>query len=239
MATTWFVSVRGQDHGPLSSAQLKQLANSGTISPHTSVRRSTDVEWTPAARVRGLFGRADQASLASTSGTAKTKKVPPVIKSHPGDVCVEPDSLGPQRIQIAVDPPGRRHIVRRRHVPVLVSVYGWIFMVVFSAVGLLYLIVFVRILAMLPPGGRLGTAVAAFSFAEGLCFMFCAVGLGLTRADRNAVYGLIGFAGLAAASAIFAFALGLPPAVALTMAIVSVFFLPPVVIAFRHWNEFH
>ncbi len=54
MAREWFVRVDGREIGPLSSAQLKQLAATGKIGPDSELRLDGG-KWSRAARVDGLF----------------------------------------------------------------------------------------------------------------------------------------------------------------------------------------
>lgn len=52
----WFVEHKGKTVGPITSAQLKQLATSSKISPSTKVKRG-DTDWVPAAKIKNLFPR--------------------------------------------------------------------------------------------------------------------------------------------------------------------------------------
>jgi hypothetical protein len=51
--TKWFVQLQGRAVGPLASAQLRDLAAKGRITPHTPVSQDGKM-WAVAARVRGL-----------------------------------------------------------------------------------------------------------------------------------------------------------------------------------------
>lgn len=51
----WYYAHDEQQHGPVSSAELKQLATSGRIGPDDFVWREGMDEWAPAGRVKGLF----------------------------------------------------------------------------------------------------------------------------------------------------------------------------------------
>jgi hypothetical protein len=50
----WYFKIMGEEFGPFTSSQLKELAKSGQLGRETSVRRG-DSSWTPATKVRGLF----------------------------------------------------------------------------------------------------------------------------------------------------------------------------------------
>ena len=51
----WYYKLMGEEHGPVSPHQLKQLARTGTITPDSLVRKGAHGDWVLADRVRGLF----------------------------------------------------------------------------------------------------------------------------------------------------------------------------------------
>jgi hypothetical protein len=51
----WFYAKNGEKSGPVSGAALKQMANSREIGMSDLVWREGMAEWTPAAKVKGLF----------------------------------------------------------------------------------------------------------------------------------------------------------------------------------------
>lgn len=51
----WFLQDRGKELGPFSPKQLKQLTESGRITPEHNVRMGNDGDWIAAAKVNGLF----------------------------------------------------------------------------------------------------------------------------------------------------------------------------------------
>src|SRR4051812_20032269 len=51
----WFYLIDSQQYEPVDSAVLKQLANSGHLTPNDKVRRESMVEWHSASEVKGLF----------------------------------------------------------------------------------------------------------------------------------------------------------------------------------------
>jgi len=55
MASEWFYQTMGKQVGPISSAQLRDLAQCRTILPDTLVKKAPGGEWVLADRVRGLF----------------------------------------------------------------------------------------------------------------------------------------------------------------------------------------
>jgi hypothetical protein len=53
--TQWYYEVSGEQHGPISPSQLKQLATSGQLKPTDLVRHNGMQHWAPASNVIGLF----------------------------------------------------------------------------------------------------------------------------------------------------------------------------------------
>jgi hypothetical protein len=51
----WYYAENGIKHGPVTSRQLKALAQVGTLSPGDTVWREGMRHWQPAARIKGLF----------------------------------------------------------------------------------------------------------------------------------------------------------------------------------------
>lgn len=58
MGRQWYVRAGGQEHGPFTSDQLRQLAGRGKIERATPVRVGTDGPWSRAEKVGGLFAAA-------------------------------------------------------------------------------------------------------------------------------------------------------------------------------------
>lgn len=55
MAAQWYVTLEGKRFGPMSAKQLKQLANSGRMSPDDLVSKDGIQKVVPARKVKGLF----------------------------------------------------------------------------------------------------------------------------------------------------------------------------------------
>jgi hypothetical protein len=55
MADEWFVQRDGQNFGPFSSAQLKQMTTTGRVLPADLVTKGQDGRWVPASQIKGLF----------------------------------------------------------------------------------------------------------------------------------------------------------------------------------------
>lgn len=51
----WYYANGDQKHGPISSAELKQLATSGKLAPSNLIWKSGWTEWKRADRLKGLF----------------------------------------------------------------------------------------------------------------------------------------------------------------------------------------
>src|SRR5262249_46293119 len=71
----WFFSKNGQQHGPVGSQRLKELASTGTIAPTDLIWREGMAEWQPASKIRDLFSTKSQEKQNSTSATQGTKSV--------------------------------------------------------------------------------------------------------------------------------------------------------------------
>lgn len=69
MAKLWYYKTNGQQFGPVTSAQLKKLADDQTIGPNDLVRKEGMRDWFPASQVRGLFGKNPTESFTHTGGT--------------------------------------------------------------------------------------------------------------------------------------------------------------------------
>lgn len=62
MSTRWFCKIDGQESGPYSAVQLRQLATQGRLGPSDSVRKESMVDWARAGKVRGLFADSSRAN---------------------------------------------------------------------------------------------------------------------------------------------------------------------------------
>ena len=71
MANDWYAQIMGETQGPLTSAQVKQLARIGQIATDTLLKRGENGTWVSADQVQGLF-----APSARTNG--HTPPAPPV-----------------------------------------------------------------------------------------------------------------------------------------------------------------
>lgn len=78
MAHKWHYAKGGEKHGPISAAQLKELAKTGQLAPDDLVWREDMKEWKKAGTVKGLFP--EQARTA-----AKSPPPPPVAGGQRDD----------------------------------------------------------------------------------------------------------------------------------------------------------
>ena len=74
----WYCRLMGDELGPLTSAQLLEMARGHKITPEDYVRKGADGNWVGAYRVKGLF---DEDSTAS--GITKMAAAPPPPEPEP------------------------------------------------------------------------------------------------------------------------------------------------------------
>jgi hypothetical protein len=74
-STEWFYSKGDEKHGPLSTSDLKSLAESGALSADDLVWKDGFAQWQPASKVRGLFPNATNKNDSTPSkSTSKAKR---------------------------------------------------------------------------------------------------------------------------------------------------------------------
>ena len=77
MSTQWFVEREGTKEGPITSAQLRRLAESGYIQPETLVWREGLPDWVEARRIPGLFNPERGQGDAGSDDAAGGERQPP------------------------------------------------------------------------------------------------------------------------------------------------------------------
>jgi len=77
MASQWFYQVMGKQIGPISAADLRNLAQGGTIAGDTLVRKAPDGAWVLAERVQGLFSTSNVKTPQPVIAPAPAKTKPP------------------------------------------------------------------------------------------------------------------------------------------------------------------
>lgn len=65
MSTEWHYSIDGEKHGPVSSAELKELAANGELSPSDLIWKDGMDAWVTANKVKGLFAATSASHLPS------------------------------------------------------------------------------------------------------------------------------------------------------------------------------
>lgn len=135
MSRNWFVRSADGEHGPLTSAELRQLAAAGKI-VRDDLLSLDQVKWTPASRVKGLkFAPRPSASLNTEGRSAEV-------------VNVQPDAAQPAAERTKQELPhflisSPSQLLARRLVAALLDFV--LFSIVFNAVGLCLLLVLVGI----------------------------------------------------------------------------------------------
>lgn len=89
MMQKWYYSTGGATNGPVTVAELKELARSGRLAPTDMVRRDDMDKWHPAAKVKGLFDAPvppTQAVEPPVPGPDPTVPPAPTEVERPGSV---------------------------------------------------------------------------------------------------------------------------------------------------------
>jgi GYF domain 2 len=87
MASQWYYAKGGEQHGPISGRELKELATSGGLGPADLVWKEGMPEWRPAGGLQGLFPGI-QPVAASPSKSPIEKPIilpPPPISQTPSE----------------------------------------------------------------------------------------------------------------------------------------------------------
>lgn len=97
----WFVRQGGQDLGPLTSLELKQLADTGKLASSDFVRLSNKSSWRQAGTVKGLFGTNQPATAilsspsSANSGTVVIARISTLTGLfYPIKIAVDQQSVG-------------------------------------------------------------------------------------------------------------------------------------------------
>jgi hypothetical protein len=87
MASQWFYKVLGEHLGPVSGAELRNLAQRGVVAPDTLVTNTPNGDWVAAGRVRGLFpvpSAAPPVAPVVASALVDAKRSDPSTAPKPG-----------------------------------------------------------------------------------------------------------------------------------------------------------
>jgi|GEM_PF-5809644 len=81
MTAEWHYSKDGQEHGPVSASDLKNLAKSGDLLPSDLIWKEGMAEWKPASNVKGLFASTPVPAAESPKASPSSPqiKVPPIL----------------------------------------------------------------------------------------------------------------------------------------------------------------
>ena len=82
MADQWYYKQNNEQHGPVSTEQLKQLASRGQIQPTDLICKQGTDQWIPAGRVKGLLP-ASSSKLPSVQAVDESDTPPPVPRTRP------------------------------------------------------------------------------------------------------------------------------------------------------------
>src|SRR5205814_4381998 len=94
----WYYSIDGDRQGPVGSADLKKLAEAGTLKPGDLVWRDGMTDWAQAKSIKGLFGggapKTGEQKVAEKPKAAATQEERPSARGKPRD---EEDDDRPRR----------------------------------------------------------------------------------------------------------------------------------------------
>ncbi|MCA9039820.1 MAG: RDD family protein [Planctomycetaceae bacterium] len=94
----WYYQQSGEEHGPVSSADLRRMAARGKLDPTDLVRRESMEEWVEAHRLRGVeFSQTAPSSKKPATKTTKAKKEKPA-KANRADIPASLESGQPAGI---------------------------------------------------------------------------------------------------------------------------------------------
>ena len=104
MASQWHYRRGGEQHGPFTSTQLKELSAGGRLLKTDLVRKQGMADWVPAGTLNGLFPGEEGVMPASV----RVPAVPPV--SEGAAVGTVSDPLPPRPPQLPPPPPAQRTV---------------------------------------------------------------------------------------------------------------------------------
>ncbi|MFK7819482.1 MAG: DUF4339 domain-containing protein [Planctomycetaceae bacterium] len=118
----WFIMIRDEVRGPLSSDQLRNAALKGLVKRSTNVRKGEDGDWFRAEQIKGLIP--NQATSPPILETAPPQPSQPVTAESPVQQNVpstQPaDDFDPAAVAVKATP--KRRVNRRRSSPIPVLV---------------------------------------------------------------------------------------------------------------------
>ena len=173
----WYYMYGGQQQGPVTAAQLKSLAATGSLGPDDLVWNSSMTEWAAAKRMRGLnfVGQAAMVpqsvavpGLAASFGhEAAPQAYAPAPAYEPTSEAPLATATAPQQLGYSA---GRDDGVSPRTLELLRQTRPWVLLVsvvMFIGTGLLLLGVIIGIIATVAGGAGLGRIFGAGGAAAG------------------------------------------------------------------------
>ena len=85
MAEQWYYAKNNETHGPVSSSELRQLAQDGKLTPTDHIWKQGMIDWVPADRVKGLFVEKETASTPSPPSPTSSPSPQPVVSQSSTD----------------------------------------------------------------------------------------------------------------------------------------------------------
>ncbi|HJZ93541.1 MAG TPA: GYF domain-containing protein [Gemmataceae bacterium] len=85
MSQEWYYSVNGDRQGPITAAELKKLAEAGTLKGTDLVWKDGMADWAQAKTIKGLFGGGGSGSAAPSTGKASEQPARARPRDDEGD----------------------------------------------------------------------------------------------------------------------------------------------------------
>jgi hypothetical protein len=167
-------------------------------------------------------------SRAAILPSERAAQTPPLVQD---EVAFLKDAATEQTVKVAQQD-------KRPGVPMLVVVYGWLFIALFGSLGALLLL---RVAVGIVNGFFTEPYYIFFNGALGIAPLLGAwAGARLKAGRRRAVYGLILFGTVLTLAGVSLLLMGEGATIVggIVLVIVAILFLPPLVTAFAHWDRF-
>jgi TM2 domain/GYF domain 2/Uncharacterised protein family UPF0547 len=104
MANEWYALVMGEQLGPLTDDELREMAFKQQLMPDGMVRTGASAKWVPASRVRGLFdsapaGQEPRGAASATSPPTQAATISrDVVRDHPAPEFTERAAVQSKRL---------------------------------------------------------------------------------------------------------------------------------------------
>lgn len=125
----WYYAKNGQQRGPVSPSQLKQLAATGELLATDMVIKEGGTSWVAASTIPGLFGSSAAVSPTSSGPTTNTVEPVSLMASGPGF--------------------GDYLTFRKTCPPLIISIFFWMFVALWTIIHL------INAYNWIPAGGQL------------------------------------------------------------------------------------